>query len=77
MAEIGKFIWVVCPQREFSFPCAGEYVYAHKVTHPRPEIDRGMFLRCPKCKHAFKLSESKLELGVPPKKIPVSLEELP
>jgi hypothetical protein len=35
MPEIGKFIYVVCPQCEFLFACAGEYMYPHKVTHPR------------------------------------------
>jgi uncharacterized C2H2 Zn-finger protein len=77
MADIGKFVWVGCPRCEFAFPCAGEYVFPHKVTHPRPDIDRDMFLRCPRCKQAFRLEESKLEIGGVPPRIPVSLADLP
>ncbi len=76
MPEIGKFIYVVCLQCEFLFACAGEYVYPHMVTHPRSELDSEMLLRCSKCKHPFKLEESKLKAGMLPQKIPVSLKDL-
>jgi len=77
MVTIGKFVWVGCPHCSFIFNCSPEFFDHSKVWHPRPEIDKDIYLQCPKCKGTFKPHETTIEPGTMPKKIPDSLPELP
>lgn len=77
MQNVGKYIWVVCPYDGFAFLCEAAYLWPEKVIHPSPVADREMYLRCPKCKKKFLLSESKIPVGGVPAKIPDTLDEAP
>lgn len=77
MQNVGKYIWVVCPHDEFPFFCEAGYLWPEKLVHPCPAADRERYLRCPRCRKKFLLTESKIPVGAMPPKIPDILDEAP